>query len=148
MKASYRQAIFLNSILNQLSITSFPQEKRGKLFDIKRNLEPVISKYKEEMTILLLLNGGIEKETQEGKIISKPELPTRSNQNDSEYKTLLQSHFDKVRKIDEEIQLLDASDISYKIPAIFTPEEFEELQNKIGMIEFVTLQDLLTIKDK
>lgn len=145
---TYEQAQFIHTMLSQVNLTEYRKEIRKPLFDMKRVLDPVIDQLQQEKQIVLLLNGGVEKENARTgvKYFDRPDFPKRENKSDKEYAEVLRKHQETVQKLDNELRLLLKKPCGVTISRVFTPEDFEDLCKKVGNLELADCETLLVIQ--
>jgi len=146
--ATYRQISTLSNSLNSISISVIPKNLRKVMYDLKVQLESANIELQQERTIIMLLNGGIEKENQGNKYIATPDMPVRSatTGTDEEFSDKVRKHFEVKNKIEKEIADLLVSKSKIQISAVLTEDEFEELGVLIGILDWQSLETLLVKK--
>ena len=140
---TYKRMNFLHALLNEVNVMVFPEDQRGRAYEMKQAMEPVKERYKDKRITVLLLNGGVEQQTQEGKKYTFPEIPARKNLNDQEWAEELKRHFAKTDQLKEKLRQLDDTDSGYTPMSLFNADQFAAAANLIGNVEFYDLKEFL-----
>ena len=146
---TYRQARYLKSLLSDVPSGEFPKEARLQLHRIKMAMEKVMEKHQQEAIIILLLNGGVEKTTQQGeKCFTKPDVPKIESLDKEKYKIALSAHYEVINAIDNEMDILNNKQCGVEIPKVFTEKEFDALCAKVAGTDLVGCEHLLVKESK
>lgn len=138
----------MHQVFSNVPLTSISKDLRKPLYDIMKLIEKGYDEYNSKKQIVLLLNGGVEKDVRGNKILTKPETPSRGNMNDVEYKAALESHFSKVSVIDTKMRELANEDSGIKVSPVFTESQFEDFCKTINApLEVNSLESILVKSD-
>lgn len=145
---TFEQAQFIHTMLSTVNLTEYRKDLRKPLFQMKKQLEPVLDKLSQEKQIIFLMNGGVEKTNPRtgNKYFDQPDFPKRENLNDEEYADALRKHQNTLHKLNEEIRSLLQKPCGVQINRVFKDDDFEDLCKKVGNLELADCESLLVIQ--